>query len=87
MFDRVNAVRTKEMPQRLGRNYGTVKTHLHLSLKQGVAEAGESERVAAADTWSTVYFIVHKLLVSIKSDIHDRPQQRMRIGPGLLVLV
>lgn len=36
MFDGVNPVRTKDVAERLGRNYGTVKTHLHLAGKQGL---------------------------------------------------
>ena len=34
MFDGVNPVRTKDVAERLGRNYSTVKTHLHLAGKQ-----------------------------------------------------
>ena len=29
-------VRTKDVAERLGRNYGTVKMHLHLAGKQGL---------------------------------------------------
>ena len=36
MFDGKNPVRTKDVAERLGRNYGTVKTHLHLAGKQGL---------------------------------------------------
>ena len=38
MFDGVNPVRTKDVAERLGRNYHTVKTHLHLAGKQGLLE-------------------------------------------------
>lgn len=36
MFDGVNPVRTKDVAERLGRNYHTVKTHLHLAGKRGL---------------------------------------------------
>jgi DNA-directed RNA polymerase specialized sigma24 family protein len=36
MFDGRHPVRTKEVAERLSRNYGTVKTHLHLAGKQGL---------------------------------------------------
>ena len=36
MFDGKNPVRTLEVAERLGRNYGTIKTHLHRARKLGL---------------------------------------------------
>lgn len=36
MFDGETPVRTMDVAQRLGRNYGTVKTHLHRAGKLGL---------------------------------------------------
>jgi len=36
IFDGKNPVRTKEVADRLGRHYHTVKTHLHLAGKRGL---------------------------------------------------
>ncbi len=38
MFDGETPVRTKDVADRLGRNYGTVKTHLHRAGRVGLLE-------------------------------------------------
>jgi hypothetical protein len=38
MFDGETPVRTKHVADRLGRNYGTVKTHLHRAGQLGLLE-------------------------------------------------
>ena len=40
MFDGETPVRTKDVADRLGRNYGTVKTHLHRAGRLGLLQCG-----------------------------------------------